>query len=153
MAFVDDLTLSFTAARLIQWSNAGNDTSATTINQPIIDNFEEMVKGTFKIKAGVELDLTNNIHLQAAMRYGGVLLRIYGADLDMFGAEEKQAIEDIEAIRKVTHSNTIVPAKRNANNIPDADTNESAFDSRTLVMNGFGRIRRNLAVIDGRDLY
>ena len=146
MTFKTDMINSFTTARLIQWTNAGSNTGSTTIDDTVLANFESMVKSAFLVHAGVEYDETLVLHLQPAMRYGGVMLRVYAGDLDSFSAEEAQALDDVKAVRRVTHSDTIFPDKKLANVLPDSNQNRSAFSSTKLSRSGFPSIGASSSV-------
>ena len=143
MAFVDDLILAFTDERIKQWSNAGNNTNATIIDQPVIDHFEAQLQGEFIIYVGTPFDVTNNIHLAVGMRRAGFLLRRFAGDIGQQTGEDEKSLEAMERARSVTHSDTVTPEKQAVNKIPLEDLNESAFDTFTLFRNGFPPIRRN----------
>lgn len=143
MTFQTDLELFYSTEQIKQWSNPGNDTGATTPDASVISGVERLVKGKFLTLAGVEYDEDNDAHLEPAMRHAGDLLRSYASGLGFFGESITQSEDAIRQIRFIDHSNTITPAKSNANKIPIGDTNESAFDSYTFATNGFPSIRRN----------
>lgn len=146
MAFVDDLKLTYTTAKIITWSNAGDSTNATAIDTAVIDHFEDMVEGEFRVQAGILMDLTGldrKIHLGPAMRRAGFLLRRYGGEIGQQSTEDDKSLQMIKDLRPVTNSNELVPSKGLVNDIPIADTDESAFDASTQYRNGFPSLRQS----------
>lgn len=136
MSFQSELETAYTTEQVKQWSRAGNDTDATTIDTDVIDQIEKTIKGEFRMHAGVEMDLTNNMHLAVLLDRAAFFLRRRAGEIGFSSTMNNDTLQQIKTLRKVTNSNTIAPTKFLVNDVPTEDTNESFAAKRKMIARG-----------------
>lgn len=136
MSFTDELNYRYGDQNIIRLSNL-NSTSTSTVNATVIASLLLDVDGWFKTYAGVEYDATDYRMVGLACDVGVLMLRRRAGEHGDFSALWTDIKERALALRKVTHSDTIVSEKKFANIIPEQATDKSYFDNATLYNKGF----------------
>lgn len=136
MAFTDELNARYGDQNIIRLSNL-NSTSTATVNATVIAGVLVDVGGWFKTYAGVAYDDTDARMIGIACDVGVLLLRRRAGEHGDFTALWTDLKERALALRKVTHSDTVVAEKQLMNMIPEQATDRSFFSQATMYNKGF----------------
>lgn len=136
MAFVDELYSRYGTQNVIRLSQL-DSTVTGFVDTTVIASVLADVEGVFRTYGGVLYDATDSRMLGLAADLGILFLRKRNGEHDVFTAQWQDILARLFAIRKVTHSDTVLADTTLVNEIPLQRSERSAFDSNVLKLSGF----------------
>ena len=118
--------------RLVELTNPDNS-SATTINQTMLDAAIDDAQGLFEQESGIALDENNKAHVKCIITGVLYFLELYkGRDAGIMKQYQRTFLGDLQALRKKVYiapqtNSQLKPSRERANQLPDMDPMQPAF--------------------------
>lgn len=136
MALVDEVKKRHggtTSSRLIQLTN--DDTTATTINDDVLDSACEDAIAMFKDVVGLDFDDTNSVHIYIGVQAVILFLEEYKSrDAGILSGRRKSVFAALSGLRGRVYitaqtNSVLTPSTEKSGSKPDMDKSRQAFTS------------------------